>query len=116
MTPTVSDPELATMSAHSRPTPAEDDDFEALYRLAPCGLLSCTADGVIIEVNDTLIEWTGFSRKQLLGTRFRRLLSVGSQIFYETRQLPVLRLSGAVREIAPTLRRANGGELSVLVN
>lgn len=91
-------------------------DFEQLYEHAPCGYFSTTPDGRIQRVNATFLAWTGFTREELMGSRFPDLLDVGSRLFYETRYLPVLRLGGEAREIALTVRRADGGLLPVLVN
>jgi diguanylate cyclase (GGDEF)-like protein/PAS domain S-box-containing protein len=90
--------------------------FAELYERAPCGLVSTTPDGVITLVNETFLSWTGYTREQVIGTSFVTLLDAGGRIFYETRYLPVLRLSGAVREVALTMRRADGSILSILVN
>ncbi|TBN57420.1 diguanylate cyclase [Glaciihabitans arcticus] len=91
------------------------ESFERLYRFAPCGLLASTTDGVILEVNETLLELTGFTREQLIGVNFASLLEQGSRMFYETRHLPVLQLNGEVREVVLTLRRTDGSPLNVLV-
>ena len=91
-------------------------DFAELYARAPCGLVSATPDGVITLVNETFLSWTGYTREQVIGTSFVTLLDAGGRIFYETRYLPVLRLSGTVREVALTMRRADGSILSILVN
>ena len=90
----------------------EADPFER----AACGLILADADGVIERVNATLLDWTGFSADALLGETFTDLLVPGSQIFYETRHLPVLRLAGELREVALSMRRADGEELPVLLN
>ncbi|MFF1634239.1 diguanylate cyclase domain-containing protein [Leifsonia sp. NPDC058248] len=90
--------------------------FDELYERVPCGLISATPDGVITLVNETFLSWTGYTREQLIGRSFVTLLDAGGRIFYETRYLPVLRLSGAVREVALTMRRADGSILSILIN
>lgn len=90
--------------------------WEALYQASPCGLLTTTLDGTIVEANDTLLEWLGRPRSQVIGTSFTSLLDPGSQLFYETRHLSVLRLTGEVKEVALGLRRGDGGRLPVLVN
>lgn len=90
--------------------------FESLYLHAPCGLVSTTIDGRILEVNDTLLRWTGFDRDTLTGTPFEELLDTGTRMFYETRYLPVLRLGGEVREVALTLKRANDDSLPIFIN
>jgi diguanylate cyclase (GGDEF)-like protein/PAS domain S-box-containing protein len=89
-----------------------DDPFDR----AACGLILADSDGIIERVNSTLLEWTGFTAEALLGEKFTDLLVPGSQIFYETRHLPVLRLAGELREVALSMNRADGGELPVLLN
>jgi diguanylate cyclase (GGDEF)-like protein/PAS domain S-box-containing protein len=94
----------------------EFDSLEERYEHAPCGYLSTTPDGVISRVNQTLLDWTGYSRADLLDRPFSDLLDVGSHLFYETRYVPVLRLRGEAREVALTLRCDDGTALPVLVN
>jgi diguanylate cyclase (GGDEF)-like protein/PAS domain S-box-containing protein len=91
-------------------------EADSFYDTAPCGLVSTTPDGRIQRVNDTMLEWTGYSRDQLLGMAFVSLLDAGSRLFYETRQLPILRLNGAVHEVSLVLVRADGERLAALVN
>lgn len=89
---------------------------EGWFHRAPCGLLATTPEGAIVEANDTLLMWTGFTRGDLLERSFVTLLDQGSRIFFETRHRQVLHLRGAVDEVALTLRTADGVELPVLVN
>jgi PAS domain S-box-containing protein len=94
-----------------------DETAEDLYENAPCGYLSSALDGRIIRVNATLERWTGFRRDELVGVkRFVDLLSVGGRIYHETHYAPLLRMQGAVREIALEIVRADGRRLPVLVN
>ena len=90
--------------------------YELLWQHAPCGHLVTTADGVIVDANETLLAWTGHTRDELLGSLFRDLLDPGSAFFYETRQQPVLRLNGAVREVSLVVRRADGTAFPILMN
>ena len=94
-----------------------DEDLMDLYESAPCGYLSTLADGSIVKVNETFLEWTGRDRDELLaGTRWQDLLTVGGRIFYETHFFPLLRMQGEVREIALDVVRPAGRPLPVLVN
>jgi diguanylate cyclase (GGDEF)-like protein/PAS domain S-box-containing protein len=95
---------------------ADNESYENLYDFAPCGFLSVTLDGTILRVNQTLLEWTGFSRAELVGSSIMRLLAPGSQLFYETRFIPILRLEGRAREIAMEIRRVDGSPLHILTN
>lgn len=90
--------------------------FEDLYQNAPCGFLTTDADGHISLVNETFLALGGWSRGDIEGHPLSDLFDTGSQIFYETKHLPLLQLRGDVREIPLTLRVADGGTLPVLAN
>ena len=94
-----------------------EDSAEDLYENAPCGYFSTLPDGTIAKVNTTFLQWTGFSRADLVGhRRFQTLLAAGDRIFYETHYAPLLRMQQAVREIAVEIVCADGTLLPVLIN
>ena len=94
-----------------------EESAEDLYEHAPCGYLSTLPDGTIARVNQTLLDWTGYSRDDLLGgAKFQGLLAVGSKIYYETHYAPLLRMQGFANEIAFEVVRKDGRVLPVLVN
>jgi sigma-B regulation protein RsbU (phosphoserine phosphatase) len=93
-----------------------DDDPIQLYERAPCGYLSTTPDGRIIKANATFTTWTGYDAEELTSRSFIDLLSVGGRIYHETHYAPLLRMQGAVREIAVDIVRKSGDRLPVLVN
>ena len=63
------------------PTPAPaPDSAETFYEQAPCGFLTTTPDGTIAKVNTTFLDWTGYRREDILGTRrFAELLTAGGR-------------------------------------
>jgi PAS domain S-box-containing protein len=94
-----------------------EDSAEDLYDHAPCGYLSTLPSGLVVKVNATFLEWTGHRREDLVGRRrFQDLLSPGGRIYHETHYAPLLRMQGAVREIALDVVCADGRRLPVLVN
>ena len=94
-----------------------EESAEDLYEEAPCGYLSTLPDGTIVRVNRTFCEWAGVSREALLaGRKFQTLLTVGSRIYYETHYAPLVRMQGAVNEIALEVVREDGRILPVLAN
>jgi PAS domain S-box-containing protein len=94
-----------------------EESAEDLYEYAPCGYVSTLPDGTIVRANRTFLEWTGASREALLtSTKFQTLLTVGSRIYYETHYAPLLRMQGAVSEIALEMVRDDGRILPVLAN
>jgi len=75
-------------------------DFERLFSQAPCGYLTTSDDGTITTVNDTFLRWTGHQESDLVGTRLQKLFPIGDQVLYSTHCQPLLRMVGAVAEIA----------------
>ncbi|RBY88126.1 histidine kinase [Blastococcus sp. TBT05-19] len=93
-----------------------EDDPADLYENAPMGYLSTLPDGRIVKANRTFCAWTGRRPEDLMGTRFQDLLSVGGKVFHETHLVPLLRMQGAVREIAIDVQRLDGSLLPCLLN
>ncbi len=82
---------------------------------APCGYLSFTDDGIIRQVNTTLVNLIGYTREDLLGRHLSILLASGGLIFYRAYLLPGLQFSGLLEEVALTLRSRSGEDLPVLM-
>lgn len=92
-------------------------DAAELYAQAPCGYLSTRPDGLIIRVNDTFLEWTGYVRADLVGERrFVELLTVGGQLYHETHFMPLLQMQSTAHELAFEIVCADGARIPVLVN
>jgi PAS domain S-box-containing protein len=93
-----------------------DEDPADLYENAPMGYLSTLPDGRIVKVNRTFCAWTGRAAEDVLGSRFRDLLTVGGKVFHDTHLAPLLRMQGAVREVALDVLRVDGSMLPCLLN
>ena len=86
-----------------------DDDLEALYDRSPSGLLSMDPNGTIVRVNQTFLEWSGFTRDDLVDRRtFASMLTAGGRIYHETHYAPLLHMHGRAREIAFDFVGADG--------
>lgn len=110
----MSDPEGPPSPA---PSAFLEESAEDLYENAPCGYLSALPGGTIVKVNQTFLTWTGYRREDLVGRkRFHELLTAGGRIFHETHYAPLLRMQGAVRELALDIVCADGRRLPVLIN
>src|SRR3712207_4521724 len=93
-----------------------EEDPADLYENAPMGYLSTLPDGRIVKVNRTFCAWTGRPVDDVLGARIQDVLTVGGRVFFETHLAPLLRLQGAVREIALDVVRMDGSVLPCLLN
>ncbi|MCU1419090.1 MAG: hypothetical protein JWP90_995 [Mycetocola sp.] len=96
--------------------PLSQVDFEELFDNAPCGYVVTTPEWVIIVANATFATMIGRPATELAGRSLVELLTTGSQLFHETRHVPVLLLKGRADEVALSLRLADGTTLPTLVN
>ena len=72
---------------------------------------------MLVRVNQTFLQWTGYRREDLVGVRrFVDLLTPGGRIYHETHYAPLLRMQHSVSEIALTIVAADGTRLPALVN
>lgn len=93
------------------------DDLELFYHRAPCGYVSTSPDGLILNVNQTFLTWTGFTRESLVGSRrLVELLSIGGRLYHDTHYLPMLLMQDHVREIAVEVVSADRRRIPVLLN
>lgn len=91
--------------------------LEELYGHAPCGYVVTDQDDIIVQVNQTFLNWTGYTQSALSSTaRFSDLLTAPSRIFYENQYLPLLRMQGHVKEVAFDIVCRDRPVLPVLVN
>jgi PAS domain S-box-containing protein len=93
------------------------DSAEELYNHAPCGYVSTDADGLIVKINQTLLDWLGYSREELVGAaRLPALLTTPGKIYYDTHVALLLRMHGMAREIALDLVAKDGRRRPVLLS
>ena len=93
------------------------ESAEELYEQAPCGYLSTLPNGTIVRVNQTFLDWTGYTRTALLqGKRFQELLTIPGRIYHDTHYAPLLQMQGLVEEIAFDVRCPDRAPLPVLLN
>jgi serine/threonine-protein kinase RsbW len=96
--------------------PLEESAID-LYEHAPCGYLSLDPDWLILRVNQTFLDWTGFRADDVVGVkRFPDLLSVGGRIYHETHVAPLLHMQDELREIAGDVLCADGRRMPTLFN
>ncbi len=96
---------------------ALEESAEDLYDGAPCGYFSTLPNGQFVKVNQTFLDWTGFSRQSLLsGRRFQDLLTIPGKIYHDTHFAPLLQMQGRLSEIAFDIVCADGRIMPVLVN
>jgi phosphoserine phosphatase RsbU/P len=94
--------------------PLHDEDLLDLYENAPCGYLSISPDARVVRANATVCGWLDCEPRALLGRTIHEILGTGGKIAYETHIAPLLRLQGAVHEVALDIRAPGGGLIPVI--
>jgi PAS domain S-box-containing protein len=90
--------------------------YRDLYEHAPDGLDEVNAEGLITSMNQTLLDWLGYSREEVVGKmRYEELLTEEGR-----RQLPLAeercRREGRVENVEWELVRKDGRRLPVRIN
>lgn len=88
---------------------------EDLYNQAPCGYHSLDQNGVFVQMNDTELEWLGYSRDEVIGRKITDFLTPESLNTFEA-NFPVFRQEGWVRDLEFQMIRKDGTILPVLVS
>jgi PAS domain S-box-containing protein len=90
--------------------------IEDLYNSAPCGYHSLDKGGVIVQINDTELQWLGYTREEVLGKiNFVDLLTPGYRQFFRD-NYPEFKQRGFARDLEYELVRKDGTSLFVLLN
>jgi PAS domain S-box-containing protein len=90
--------------------------IEDLYNRAPCGYHSLDENGFFIEINDTELEWLGYSREEIINTvMFRDIITEDSRKVFEA-NFPVFMERGYVHNLEFDMVRKDGSIFPILVN
>jgi PAS domain S-box-containing protein len=92
------------------------NEISDLYNNAPCGYHSLDPDGVLIRINDTELEWLGYSREEVIGKKnFSELITdEGREVFRE--RFPQFMEQKRVGDTEFEMVRKDGTTLPVLVS
>lgn len=87
-----------------------------LYENSPCGFHSLDVSGTFIRMNNTELNWLGYTREELIGRlKLTDILTPeGREIF--RRQFARIKVAGVVRDIELDYKRKNGTFIPVLAS
>ena len=92
------------------------EEVQDLYDRAPCGYHSLDANGLIVAINQTEVDWLGYTKSELIGKiRFTDVMTpAGAGLFKE--RFPQFIKDGYVNDLEFELIRKNGSTFSVLLS
>jgi PAS domain S-box-containing protein len=89
-------------------------EIEDLYNNAPAGYHSLNPAGVILQINDTELDWLGYTREEVVGKlRFVELLTPASQSTFR-QKFPLLQKHGQVNDIEFEMMCKDGTSIWVM--
>jgi diguanylate cyclase (GGDEF)-like protein/PAS domain S-box-containing protein len=91
------------------------EQIHDLYNHAPCGYHSLDKDGVCVQVNDTQLNWLGYTREEFVGRRLLEFLTPKSARLF-AKAFPLIKQRGWVRDVELQLVRRDGTFLPVLLS
>lgn len=91
-------------------------EYEDLYQNAPCGYHSLDHKGVFQRINDTELEWLGYTRDEVVGKmKFIDLLAP-ERVADFSQTFPILMRGGRLSDLEQNLICKDGSHLPVLIN
>lgn len=103
---------------HNSSKRAEDtlDEMRDLYENAPTGYHSLDSNGLIVRMNQTELNWLGYTRDDVVGKmHFSEIITPEENNEYRENFARFVR-QGYIRNIKHTLVRRDGSRLKVLLN
>ncbi|MCD6039860.1 MAG: yegE 3 [Gammaproteobacteria bacterium] len=87
-----------------------------LYNNAPCGYHSLDINGIFVRINNTELEWIGYSPEEVIGKmKFSDLLTPVSNDLFQ-RVFPKFKEQGFVHDLEYEIKRKDGSIMNVLLN
>lgn len=83
---------------------------------APCGYVSITHEGIVIDVNQTFLDIMGYSRVNLVDNHFESIMSTANKLIFHTYFYPFINLNGHVEEMFLSLKDHKGLAIPFLLN
>jgi diguanylate cyclase (GGDEF)-like protein/PAS domain S-box-containing protein len=91
------------------------EQVQDLYDHAPCGYHSLDAQGRVVRMNQTELQWLGLSLAQVQGRAYTDFLTPASQRVFQDR-FPQFVRDGQVKDLEMELQTASGATMPILVS
>lgn len=94
---------------------AQAAEADALYQHAPLGYHTLDGDGCVLMINQTALDWLGYTRDDMIGRPLREFLAAASQARFDM-AFPRLLTHGNVSNLELDMVRKNGATLPILMD
>ncbi len=101
--------ELARRREAERKARAAAAEAEDLFENAPCGYHSVDAEGRIVRMNRTWLDWLGYARDEVVGKKFHYdLMTPASAALFRDKWFPLFKRQGWLKEVEFEYLRKDG--------
>lgn len=90
-------------------------EVQDLYENAPIGYHSVDSDGTIVRVNQTHLDWLGYTREEFLGRPISRFMTAASIAHFQS-EFPQFIKTGSVRDVEVDMICKDGSTIPVLIS
>jgi PAS domain S-box-containing protein len=90
-------------------------EVQDLYDNAPCGYHSLSPEGIITIMNQTELDWLGYTRQEVIGHSITEFLNEASLATFKG-VFPQLKKTGVINDIEIEMLRRDGSSLPLLLN
>ncbi len=92
------------------------EEISDLYHNAPCGYQSIDENGMLLSMNDTQLNWLGYTRDEVVSKmNLADLLAPNSRARFE-KNFSVFKKTGRLNDVEQEMIRKDGSLLPVLIN
>ena len=90
--------------------------MEERWNNIPCGYVSITTQGLIVDVNQTFLDMGNYTRSNLVSNHIETIMSIANKLIFHTYFYPFIQLNGHVDEMYISIKGSNGKDIPVLLN
>ncbi|QMS86862.1 PAS domain S-box protein [Nostoc edaphicum CCNP1411] len=90
-------------------------EVEDLYDNAPCGYYSLDSEGRLLKVNETELQWLGYTREEMIGQTLVNFLTQASRLSFE-QNYPRFKKQGSLKDLELDMVCKDGTVFPVLVS
>lgn len=83
---------------------------------APCGFMSISPEGKIVQVNHTFLKWMGYEQADLINEHVECILSMSNKLIFHSYFFPTINLKQHVEELFINFKDSKGVSFPYLLN
>ncbi|MCR8633082.1 diguanylate cyclase [Paenibacillus radicis (ex Xue et al. 2023)] len=85
-------------------------------KYAPCGYMSITHEGIIMDVNQTFLDKMGYTQADLVHKHLESIMTIANKLIFHSYFYPFINLNGQVEELFINLKDSSGQSIPYLLN